>query len=538
MLSLYLIKQPLDFCTSRTGIVQAIVSGFLLPCYGFLYQLIADKIARTSVLTLRGVFQALVLWALAWLSAVPLRVKQKPKQLTAQERLSELLASKNNAASSSRLPKAAIILFACVVAFGGIRLCLIFGALNLVPLAIVHTMMNATPVVVMFLSTLILDDRLTALKIIASALLLTGVGFNSNPIEAIAKALYSSNVEMAIGIGMSLLIVLFSALGSIFTKKITRFFNKIHISAAIGVSIIGFGALSCLVDDFFLEIRMDKTNHGVMTAGVSEMEAMANAHPLADLPCILKETEKFLLATEDATFLAARSNSSDYETFRDSVTTSIGAILLTDDLGALASNDEFQKRNIEADREAHARVLNETLPVVFAAMGEGNDTTMTRILSTCEKTKPPYFPSDPDVWFTAVVVAGLGTLQQYLLIAAIQNTNPTTATMIRSVSIVFSFMFTIVESRKLPEWNTWVGAVFIFGAIVFVSMEEWILANIEKRPRLMKVFGFLLRKEKKSRRKTSKNDEEDCKKKVDEKDVGGIVITCTNHDDENDEKRM
>ena len=64
-----------------------------------------------------------------------------------------------------------------VAILGGIRLSLIFAALRLAPMTIVHTMLTGTPIAVMILSAFMLknSDKCTLLKVLASCLFLAGV---------------------------------------------------------------------------------------------------------------------------------------------------------------------------------------------------------------------------------------------------------------------------------------------------------------------------------------------------------------------------
>ncbi len=123
--------------------------------------------------------QCLGLLSLALLTSVPLHPKNPKKK----EPLSVCMRN---------------FYLSLVVGLGGIRLCLIFGSLQLVPMAIVHTLLNATPVVVMILSRFLLRDKFTALKVMASAWLLLGVALNSNPISAVLKAVRKSESTFVI----------------------------------------------------------------------------------------------------------------------------------------------------------------------------------------------------------------------------------------------------------------------------------------------------------------------------------------------------
>jgi len=77
------------------------------------------------------------------------------------------------------------------VAAGGLRLNAIFAALQLSPLAVVHSLLSGSPVLVMILSHFLLkrgQDPFTAAKAMASCLLIVGVTLISDPISAVKDA--------------------------------------------------------------------------------------------------------------------------------------------------------------------------------------------------------------------------------------------------------------------------------------------------------------------------------------------------------------
>lgn len=365
----------------KKGQAQAFISGFLLPCYSYLYKGINDKIARCTVLSLRGFMQCLTLVFVA-----------------------KFLLNKNFFRSRKKEGKDAwtCLFFLLVVVFGGIRLCLMFLALNLVPLTIVSTMMNGTPVVVMLLSTCLLKERMTALKVIACVLLILGVLLNSNPYEAIMKAVSSSNLEESLGVAVTTLVIVFSALGSIFTKKITKTVEKMYITSSIGASIFFFALASTPLDEPMLSVKLTKINHGVMSMGLSQMGDMRLAHPKADLFCVLNETGTYLLQTE------WDNNNTLYK----EVGARIGGLMLAHGLESFNVPKKFHSM-IEMEKEAQAAMLNDSLTVVFESLPNA---TLDGFMGTCETNKPPYLPEDLDVWCMAIVVASFGVLQQYLLI--------------------------------------------------------------------------------------------------------------------------
>ena len=68
-----------------------------------------------------------------------------------------------------------------------------------------------------------------------------------------------NNLETSLGIGLSLLALFLSALGSIFTKKISPHADKLHISALIGLSIFLCSLAMTFADGILLEMDMMKT---------------------------------------------------------------------------------------------------------------------------------------------------------------------------------------------------------------------------------------------------------------------------------------
>lgn len=86
---------------------------------------------------------------------------------------------------------------AFTVLIGGLRLNLIFAALQLSPMSIVHTLMSGSPVLVMLLSHCLLnkDDQFTVLKGVASVLLVGGILLNANPMDAIRDAVSKNSLD-------------------------------------------------------------------------------------------------------------------------------------------------------------------------------------------------------------------------------------------------------------------------------------------------------------------------------------------------------
>ncbi len=103
------------------------------------------------------------------------------------------LRPKDMRALKSEWPFLALLLTTVVV--GGLRLNVIFAALQLSPMSIVHTVLSGSPVLVMALSHLLLNrqDPFSGMKALASVLLIAGVVLNANPMSAINDVVSSSN---------------------------------------------------------------------------------------------------------------------------------------------------------------------------------------------------------------------------------------------------------------------------------------------------------------------------------------------------------
>jgi drug/metabolite transporter (DMT)-like permease len=162
------------------GLVLALISGILLTLYSFLYQRIKSDISRSSVLCLRGVVQGLGLFLLAWFQGAEFKLHKLPPNSTTKDRAGKYVT------------------LAFVSVIGGIRLSLIFAALMLAHMTMVHTMLNGTPVIVIFLSWAILksSDSMTKIKALASFMLIGGVILTSDLQEVFeVNAVKSSYVQ-------------------------------------------------------------------------------------------------------------------------------------------------------------------------------------------------------------------------------------------------------------------------------------------------------------------------------------------------------
>ena len=106
-----------------------------------------------------------------------------------------------------------------------------------------------------------------------------------------------------------------------------------------------------------------------------------------------------------------------------------------------------------------------------------SDEAFEAIASDCALPTLPFVPKDLDDAFTVLVIAVLGCGQQYCLIAALRSEAPSKVTMVRSLSIIFSFMFEAVASAvdpatKMPRIESWLGAAVVFVAIMIVASSE------------------------------------------------------------------
>jgi drug/metabolite transporter (DMT)-like permease len=71
---------------------------------------------------------------------------------------------------------------------GGLRLSFLFGALELIPMGLVHTILNGSPVIVMVLSHFILKDPCNMLKTVSTLGLLAGVVLIFQPHKLILES--------------------------------------------------------------------------------------------------------------------------------------------------------------------------------------------------------------------------------------------------------------------------------------------------------------------------------------------------------------
>ena len=106
-----------------------------------------------------------------------------------------------------------------------------------------------------------------------------------------------------------------------------------------------------------------------------------------------------------------------------------------------------------------------------------DEASFEAIASDCALPTLPFIPQDLNDAFTVLVIAVLGCGQQYCLIAALKSEAPSKVTMVRSLSIIFSFMFEAVASAvdptaRMPRIENWLGAAIVFVAIMIVASND------------------------------------------------------------------
>lgn len=119
----------------------AALSAFLLALYGMLYGIIKNDIARTTVTVTRGLLQFFCNLFLSFMTGEQLKVYKKEE------------IEQDPSSSLCRV----WFHFALVIIFGGLRLCMLFAALQLTEMSIVHTILNGSPVMVMVLAHFMLS---------------------------------------------------------------------------------------------------------------------------------------------------------------------------------------------------------------------------------------------------------------------------------------------------------------------------------------------------------------------------------------------
>lgn len=388
------IKDGVSFLrTTGKGVVLATISGFCLTLYSFLYQGIKTEINRGTVLGVRGIVQGFFTLYLAWHNGSKFKLHGMADSATTMDKVYKYMN------------------LTWVAFLGGIRLTLIFAALLLAPMTIVHTMLSGTPVLVMILSAFMLEnsDKCTLLKVFASCLFVAGVTLSN--IKDFTNITPESTAQ-SIGYCFAAGALFFSAFGSVLTKKISNNFDKKVISSVIGFSILIIALCTPFIDDKLAQF-MPMHTRGIEAATTdlgNDSVALPYLTPETNVTCFV-----------DAALNRTMTSSSTTQMLDDGIFEAIAA--------------------------------------------------------DCALPTLPFIPRDVNDAFIVLVIAVLGCGQQYCLIAALETEAPSKVTMVRSLSIIFTFMFEAVASAvdpttKIPRIENWLGAAIVFTAIVIVASAE------------------------------------------------------------------
>ncbi|TRY73891.1 hypothetical protein TCAL_07776 [Tigriopus californicus] len=211
------------------GVLLALASALLMSVYSEIFQLVKHRIQRSTVLILRGSIQfvLLIVVALAW--RTPFRART-------------LMDS---------TPTKMILALMVVVGSGGLRLFFLFLGLQCIPAATVLTILNGSPALVLIISHLALkdQDQITPRKVLCAIVLIIGVALNFQIYE------WHQNFSKTslIGVSASVTALVFSSLGSVYTKVAGRAYDKKHLSAYIGLSVMVVGVFSTVVDPLIVQ---------------------------------------------------------------------------------------------------------------------------------------------------------------------------------------------------------------------------------------------------------------------------------------------
>ena len=116
----------------------------------------------------------------------------------------------------------------------GARLSCLFQAWQMISIADVQSIINASPVLVMILSHIIIDDRMTLIKSLCCIGYLVGV---LCIFQLLQSLLIGSMVLDSIGYLLALVALVLSSLGTIFNKVMTGSFPKYVILCYLGIGI-------------------------------------------------------------------------------------------------------------------------------------------------------------------------------------------------------------------------------------------------------------------------------------------------------------
>ena len=120
----------------------------------------------------------------------------------------------------------------------------------------------------------------------------------------------SFNALLILGLTFALFAMVFSSVGSVYTRKITKTINKIYISSSIGIGIIVFAVISILFDDHFAVVTMTRDNQDFlenflasstnfnMTESVDMQEYLQLDYgPLTNVSCLVEKLNQEMAAS-------------------------------------------------------------------------------------------------------------------------------------------------------------------------------------------------------------------------------------------------
>ena len=199
----------------RLGLLLAVASGLLLTMYSFILGNIKNEIDKNMVLLLRGVLQSTAMagWSL-------------------YQGLSFFPSLSNKSKSTSIISEWGIAL--CTVVIAGARMSCIFQAWTMISIAVVQSITNTSPVLVMLLSHVILDDRLTLISFLCGVGYVLGILCIFQIFESIFVGTLIIN---SAGYTFGMVALILTSLGQIFTKMMTGSFTKFAILCYDGIAI-------------------------------------------------------------------------------------------------------------------------------------------------------------------------------------------------------------------------------------------------------------------------------------------------------------
>uniref|UniRef100_A0A0K2V7Z2 EamA domain-containing protein n=1 Tax=Lepeophtheirus salmonis TaxID=72036 RepID=A0A0K2V7Z2_LEPSM len=216
----------------NSGLFLAFLSGILMTIYSSCYKIIKKDINLSAILLLRGMFQMFLMGSMIMgLKDLGFRFSSTP-EIQPGQRIN---------------PKCIIsLILSLVAACAGFRLLLIFGALKRIYMANVHTILNGSPVLVMIFSHFVLNDRCNIIRSISTVFLVGGVVLIFQPYKFVMLDSFEEDIG---GYFMAIGALVLSALGSVFTKKISSNLSKQMIAFILGIAITIVGFFSIPFQD-------------------------------------------------------------------------------------------------------------------------------------------------------------------------------------------------------------------------------------------------------------------------------------------------